>query len=81
MKKLISLLLAAAFIYTALLCACTNKPEETSAPVTETEAGVTEDQTEETEAIPLTGPANALPWIRECPVQYWKCLSVSMRKI
>ena len=36
MKKLISLLLAAAFIYTALLCACTNKPEETSAPVTET---------------------------------------------
>ena len=44
MKKLISLLLAAAFIYTALLCACTNKPEETSVPVTETEAVVsTED--------------------------------------
>lgn len=49
MKKLISLLLTAAFIYTAVLCSCTNKPEETPQSVTETEADATEEKTEETE--------------------------------
>ena len=47
MKKLISLLLCAAFIYTVFLTSCQTVPEETSQPVTETVADVTETETRE----------------------------------
>ena len=77
MKKIIALLLCAAFIYTFLLCSCESAPEETTPAVTETETEVietaaetveTETETEtETEAETEPEPPSPYGMFKQAP--------------